>query len=128
MKDKITALKERYREATTDQELQNIREEMGRLISEKPDAWAEAMLEDLTQTRKEAQNIVLRQKLEGILPIISLSYIVEHYFGKSTSWFYQRLNGNMVNGKPAEFTPEELKTIDFALQDISKKIGSISVA
>ena len=34
---------------------------------------------------------------------------------------YQRLNGNLVNGKPARFTPDELQTFNNALQDISKK-------
>jgi len=27
--------------------------------------------------------------------------------GKSRQWLYQRLNRNLVNGKPARFTPEE---------------------
>lgn len=39
-----------------------------------------------------------------------MSYIAEHYFGKSRQWLYQRINGNIVNGKPADFTPDELKT------------------
>lgn len=31
------------------------------------------------------------------------------------------INGNLVNGKPARFTQEELQTFNNALQDISKK-------
>jgi len=37
---------------------------------------------------------------------------------------YQKINGCSVNGKPAKFTPEEISTLNFALQDISKDIGS----
>lgn len=62
------------------------------------------------------------------LNILPLSHIAEHYFKKSRQWLYQRINGNIVNGKPAQFTDEEIETLNFALQDISKKIGSIRVA
>ena len=38
------------------------------------------------------------------------------------------MNGNIINGKPAKFTEEEIKNLNFALQDISKKIGSVRVS
>jgi len=74
------------------------------------------------------RDISLKIKLNEIKDVVSVSYISRYYFKKSRQWFYQRLNGYIVNGKPAKFTPEELKTLDFALQDISKKIGSVRVS
>jgi len=41
---------------------------------------------------------------------------------------YQRINGNVVNGKPAQFTPDEVETLKFALNDLSKRLGSLSVS
>ena len=127
MIDKIRNLKERFINASS-QEKENIDQEMRVLMDENPEAWAEAMSQSLKETRIEAEKIVLRQQLESILPVLSLSYISENYFGKTKSWFYQRLNENLVNGKPAKFTEEEIKTLNFALQDISKKIGSVSIS
>ena len=46
-----------------------------------------------------ADELILRQKLEDILPAISISYLSKNYFKKTPQWFYQRLNGNNVNGK-----------------------------
>ncbi|MCU7604834.1 DUF5053 domain-containing protein, partial [Riemerella anatipestifer] len=59
---------------------------------------------------------------------ISLSYVAEKYFGKTKSWLYQRINENTVNGKPAKFTEKEIETLNYALQDLSKKIGSVRIA
>lgn len=41
---------------------------------------------DLEEVRQE----VLRDKMKEVLPAISVSYIARKYFGKSSSWFYQR--------------------------------------
>ena len=72
---------------------------------------------------KEIRNrIQVRKKLEPILPYISVSALAKKYFDRSSSWFYQRLNGNVVHSKPAIFTENELKTLEYALQDIAKKL------
>jgi len=78
--------------------------------------------DDLEGVRQE----VLRDKMKEVLPAISVSYISRKYFGKSSSWFYQRLNGNKVNGKEAAFTPNELSTLSAALKDIGKKLSAMS--
>lgn len=76
---------------------------------------------DLTEVRKQA----VRTQLEEILPAISISYIAKHYFGKSSSWFYQRLNGNKVNGHEVTFSPAERETLAHALQDLSNRLQTI---
>ncbi|MDR3062484.1 MAG: DUF5053 domain-containing protein [Dysgonamonadaceae bacterium] len=50
------------------------------------------------------------------------------YFNKSDAWLYQRINGNVVNGKPAYFTHQEIEKLKFALNDISKKLSSLSIS
>lgn len=74
------------------------------------------------------EELPLKIKMQEISKILSLSYVAKTYFEKSRSWFFHRLNGNIVNEKPAGFTKSELETLDFALKDISKKIGPLSVS
>ena len=62
--------------------------------------------------------------MEQVLPFLSISALAKHYFGKSASWFYQRLNGNIVHGKPCRFTPEELEKVKLALNDIKDKLSA----
>lgn len=74
------------------------------------------------------KEIEIKIKLMEVSEIISLSYIAKKYFRKSRHWLYQKINGNIVNGKPAKFNEEEINTLNFALKDISKKIGSIAIS
>jgi hypothetical protein len=120
MKAKIEALKEKYLRARNDDELDTIRDEMRQLCDADAGAVGEAALESIKETNAE----LLRKKLNDVLPIVSVSYLAKTYFHKSPQWFYQRLNGNAVNGKPAKFTTEELKVLQGALQDISGKISA----
>jgi hypothetical protein len=70
------------------------------------------------------QESTVKIQLENISKIVSLSHIAQNYFHKSRHWLYQKINGCNVNGKPAKFTSDEIETLNLALQDISKKIGS----
>jgi hypothetical protein len=38
------------------------------------------------------------------------------------------MNGNIVNGKTSQFSPNELEILRTALQDMSKKFGALSLA
>jgi hypothetical protein len=70
----------------------------------------------------------IKMQLFEVSEIISLSYIAKKYFHKTRNWLYQKINGSVVNGKPARFTAEEINMLNFALQDISKKIGSTIIS
>ena len=120
MKDKIEALKGKYVRAKTDEEYETIRDELRKLCDENANAVAEAALESIKETNAE----LLREKLKDVLPVVSVSYLAKTYFRKSPQWFYQRLNGNAVNRKPARFTNDELKVLQGALLDISGKINA----
>lgn len=64
--------------------------------------------------------------LADVTEIVSISYIAKKYFNKSRAWLAQRINGNIVNGKPAQFSSDELRTLKTALEDISLKMQDVS--
>ncbi|MBS6223897.1 DUF5053 domain-containing protein [Parabacteroides johnsonii] len=71
------------------------------------------------------EQLTIRERLEPILPYLSVSKLSKDYFNKSSSWFYQRLNGNKIHGKVCRFTDKELETLDMALKDIGQRISSL---
>lgn len=79
---------------------------------------------ELTDISKE---LTIKEQLKDISEVVSLSYIAKKYFGKSRAWLYQRINGNSVRGQIYTLSPEEIDTLNFALRDISNKIGSLNI-
>ena len=73
------------------------------------------------------EEVKLKAKIAEVSEIVSFSYIAKKYFNKSRSWLHQRLNGNIVNGKPAELTEEEKAKLNQAFKDLAEKIGSVSI-
>ncbi|MDE5877545.1 MAG: DUF5053 domain-containing protein [Muribaculaceae bacterium] len=57
-----------------------------------------------------------------LLKVLNGAYMAQRFFGKSNSWFSQKLNNNVKNGKPADFTPEEMKTLRDALYTLSYEL------
>lgn len=127
MFEKVRELKNRYTSTDVDAEKEIINAQLKALQDSDPDAYAEAMLECIRESNQKARKLLVREQIESVLPAISISYISKEYFHKSKEWFYQRLNGNIVNGKPAAFTEEEIKTLNLAFKDLGKKISSFSV-
>lgn len=74
------------------------------------------------------EKVNLAEQLKEVSQIISLSYIAKTYFNRTRTWLYQKINQNVIHGKACKFTDEELKTLQFALDDIKNKIGSIKVS
>lgn len=71
----------------------------------------------------------LRQQIEDEdYKLIPISYIAKHYFGKSASWLYQRINGNKLGGRQYTLNAEQKATFNAALQDIADRIRSFSIA
>mgnify|MGYP000653418046 FL=1 len=123
MKEDIEKLKERFVNAGSDAELEAIDKEMKTLLNKDIDSFAEGLIECAKDTNKKADELLLRDKLEAVLPFISVSALSKTYFRRSPQWFYQRLNGSIVNGKPMKFNTSELKILSAALVDIGKKIS-----
>ena len=126
MFEKVKRLRDQFRTAT-EEEKKRIQIELDKLQNEDADAFAEAMVLCMKDTNRELSKMIMRQQLDEILPYISISAIAKNYFGKSKEWFYQKMNGNTVNGKTAQFSDEEIRVLNNALQDLSKKIGSVRV-
>lgn len=70
------------------------------------------------------KEIIRLRALSGadVLETINRAYIAERFFNRSRAWFTQRLNNNLVNGKPASFTPDELLRLRTALKIIASEI------
>ena len=126
MFEKVKNLRDQFRTAT-EEEKERIQIELDKLQNEDADAFAEAMVLCMKDTNRELSTLIMRQQLDEILPYISISAVAKNYFGKSKEWFYQKMNGNTVNGKTAKFSDEEIRVLNNALQDLSKKIGSVRV-
>lgn len=77
--------------------------------------------------KEDVELLLVKAKLLEIDEIIPYSYIAKNYFKKSKAWLSQRIKGHNVNGKRTRFTKDELKTLNYALQDISRKFGSITI-
>jgi len=128
MREEILKFKEAIHNAKNDDEMDKIESQMQELCTKNPDAFAEAMAIFAKDTADRAEDLLIRQKLKDVIPVISMSYISKNYFKKSENWIYQRLNGNKINGKTATFTHDEIDTLKFALNDLSQRLGSISVS
>lgn len=61
-----------------------------------------------------------------LLRMINGSYIAERFFGRSGCWFSQKLNNNIKNGKPCEFSPEEIKTLRDALYTMALELEDLA--
>ncbi len=111
-----------------DQELSALMELMNEKEFESLTVRVEHDFERMREEEKDIQKtLTIRQQLEPILPYISVSSLAKDYFGKSTSWFYQRLNGNIVHGKTAAFTDKELNILKDALKDVASKLNKVTI-
>lgn len=106
----------------------SLTEEDKRLITEAVDEDFSKIHQKIEECKNLSHRIEVRKRLEEVLPFISVSKFAEVYFGKSASWLHQRINGNVVHGKPCRFTDEEIDIFNRALQDVSKKIGSLNIS
>lgn len=71
---------------------------------------------------KVAEKMKVATILEDIVLNVKWAHISMDYFGKSRSWFSQKLNGYDGNSKDNDFTEEERETLKNALYDLSARI------
>lgn len=131
---KFMELKEQWKKASEtervkiDKEISDFLESMS---ENEASELEQAVTDDFKRMHKDAadieRTITVRKKLEPILPLINVAGFTRHYFGKSSSWFYQRMNGNIVHGKPMSFTDEELKQLQDAFQDLAQRMLSVQL-
>lgn len=82
--------------------------------------------EGVGQIADDLESIRLRLEAEEY-KLLPLSYIATHYFGKSRAWLYQRVNGMKVRGHRYTLNKEQRAIFNAAVQDISRRIGSICI-
>ncbi len=80
----------------------------------------------LKQKSESTVEKVRFMKESDLLKVINGTYLAERFFGKSGSWFSQKINNHEKNGKPVEFTEEEIKTLKEALVVISLELQDLS--
>ncbi len=124
---KFIELREKYVKAKTEKERGQIYDEMVSLIGENQKDFNTFYEETVADLKGKVIRTGIKQKLAPILPMISTAYIAKNYFGKTASWFSQRLNGSIVNGKPAAFSEDEIRKLSTALSDISRKLAEIEL-
>lgn len=102
-------------------------EEQKEIYKQTSESGLKATVDACNDFIERAEETILRDKLGELPEAISFSYIAKKYFGKSRNWLYQRINGNIVNGKKACFTDNELQTFLNALKDVSDMINQTSL-
>lgn len=79
------------------------------------------------QTDKESILSQLQTLRESdLLKVLNGTYIAQRFFGKSGSWFSQKLNNHIKNGEPVEFTNDELHTLSNALYTLSIELAELA--
>ena len=80
--------------------------------------------EKFRETHKDNPVLSKMEELKesDLLRVLNVSYIAERFFGRSRSWFSQKLNNHIKNGTPVSFTPEELETFRNALYTLAMEI------
>jgi len=126
-KEKMDLLKSRYMNAKNEEEKEDVRKEIAELCDEDAMKVASVATEQIQESIDEINGIIIRRQLEDILQFMSLAYIAKQYFGKSRQWLYQRVNGTIVNGKPARFTNHEIDILNAAIQDMGNRLLSTKV-
>ena len=128
--EELQAEFEKFKEMQTEEERQNFKKERIKNFESKSFLEKEEYINNsttgLNNAIEESKSLVEKVNLGDVSNIISIAYIAQNYFGKTRHWLYQRLNGSIVNGKPARFTVDEKKRLKEALQDISSIIQNTS--
>jgi len=118
--------------ATSDTEKSEIKEKLlsdfNKLSSDEKEIVRIMFLDDFDNRAKiSLEKIDISIKMLQVSQYVSLSYIADRFFGKSRQWLNNKLKGNLVNGKPASFTVDEIKKLSAALVEISDEIRTTAL-
>lgn len=88
----------------------------------------EALMQQLEERRKNSPVLSKMISLErkDLLRVINGAYIAERFFGRSGSWFSQKLNNNVVCGVARDFTADETETLANALYTIAIELEELA--
>lgn len=94
--------------------------------AEVKEAYNRFMTEGLAEVKSGVDK--LREQIDSRYDLLPISYIAQHYFGKSKAWLYQRLNGNKLRGKVYTLNDEQKNIFNSAVKDIARQIGSVQLS
>ena len=127
-REKFEELKRRDIATKSDGERRLIDKEFEQLANNDPEGFEAAFMASARQTLEDAKRLRVKEQLGEITQFVSMSYIAKNYFNKTKSWLSQRINGHEVTGKPVQFTPEEIDTLNGAIADLSRKLAEFRVS
>jgi len=127
-KEKFEELKMRDINAKSDVERDKLHIELEKLADEDPEGFEKSVIDSAKKTLSDIKELKIKEQINQISEMISMAYISKNYFNKSKSWMSQRINELDVNGKPAKFTSDEVEKLNFAIQDISAKLGTVRIS
>lgn len=78
----------------------------------------------LDNVERSLDTYTIHERMGSLTEVVNLAYIARHYFGKTRQWLYQRIKGQMVNGRPASFTQSEEETFIKALREIGLQLAT----
>lgn len=64
----------------------------------------------------------MKERIKDIMLVVSWRELSKCYFGKSSSWFYHKMDGIDGNGGVGGFSVSEAETMRNALYDLSDRI------
>lgn len=122
----LAELRDRYIKARSRSEKEEILSKLQSIMAQNPDE-ANTFFEDgLGDLYEKVGGLRVKDELSEVLSIVQAAYIAKEYFGKSGSWFSQKLNGNKVGAGRAYFTHAEVLKIQEAIRDIGSKLSAFT--
>ena len=110
---------------------ENLKKEFALLSENEKNEVQRIFLESRNEILHEGNEVLkelkLKNELKRVSEYVSMSYIAKTYFGKSRQWLNNRIKGNIVNGKPAMFSSNELNVFSSALNNISSEIKATAL-
>ena len=79
-----------------------------------------------TVNKFKQERTVIELKETEIFDVLKASYIAERFFGKSRFWISQKINHNIKNGKPDDFTTEQRETLKKAIETIALELQELA--
>lgn len=109
--------------ARSNKEKTEIFEEIRDKILENPDEAYKFMSQEAHDMADEAVRLAVKDELEPVLKIIPAGYIAKEFFGRSSGWFSQRLNGHEICTGKAHFTHSEILKLQESIQAVGRKLA-----
>ena len=122
----LAELRDRYIKARSRAEKDEIFLKLQSIMAQSPEEANKFFEEGLGDLYEKVGGARVKDELAGVLSIVQAAYIAKEYFGKSGSWFSQKLNGNKVGAGRAYFTHAEVLKIQEAIRDIGSKLSAFT--